>query len=200
MEYMGGRKWGRTETRHKVGLKTGRPVLEEPMTIIAVAGLAMSGVSMMQQMGAADDMREAESRRMAAQTKMNESQQRQSDVEAQRQRVAQVREERIKRAQVLASTGNTSMGISGTSSLQGSTGSLGTQMGANIGYINQQQGFATEQSGYNQEMGAASSSIFTAQNSAAGWQQIGSLGGSLFSAGGGFSTIFGKKTATTATA
>lgn len=113
-----------------------------------------------------------------------------SSVEAQRARIQQVREARIRRAQVLSSGTNAGLGT-GTSGIGGAVGSIASQMGENIGSINQQQTFADQTS-------AALQQAADYQVKAQKWQQIGNFSQSIFTQAGGFTTIFGGNTSTPA--
>ena len=107
-----------------------------------------------------------------AQQEASAAQGRSASVEAQRARIAQVREARIRRGQVISSgvTGGLGQGSSG---LGGAVGSIASQMGENIGNINQQQTFA-------QETGVALQSAANQQVRAQTWQQVGQIGQSIF--------------------
>lgn len=120
------------------------------------------------------------------QRKAREAQQRAADVEAQRARVQQVREARIRRAQVLASAGNEGLGA-GTAGVAGAVGSIGSQAASNIGNINVQQGFA-------QQASVATQRAADAELEGMEWQQIGNVSQSIFQATGGYTTIFGGNT------
>lgn len=160
-------------------------------TALSAGGLALQGVGMVKQQGAAEDLQSAEQARVAAAEKVAASEQRQSDVAAQRARVAQIRESRIREAQVTASIGKA--GGMGTSSIATGAGAVGTQMGANIGFINTQQSFAGEQSAGNVEYGRAASDVYTAQNEMQGWSSVSALGKQVSAEGGGLKTIFSIK-------
>jgi hypothetical protein len=126
-----------------------------------------------------------EEKRVEAATKLEESRQKQSDIEAQRRRIAAIREQRIRTGQVVAATAGAGLGLSGTSGYIGSVGALSSQAAANIGAINVGQGFAAEQSGYSVAAGQAGSRSAVATAQGAGWQQMGSLAQ-------GFGTQFGN--------
>lgn len=83
-----------------------------------------------------------------AQRDANALQQRKADNEAQQARIAQMREARIRRAQLLAGAGGMGGGSSG---LSGAQASVTSQMASNIGLINQTQYFANEISAKNQQ-------------------------------------------------
>jgi hypothetical protein len=126
---------------------------------------------------------EYERDRAKAQHEANAAQQRQAESEAQRARISQQREARIRRAQVLASTG-----ISGSSGTAGAIASIGSQEANNISTINQNLSFSAEISAANQNAADASGA------SALASAQFGA-GVSIFSAGfpGGLKTIFSEE-------
>lgn len=145
----------------------------------SVGGLVLQGAGMVQQARAADRMQSAEEDRQAAAERVQESQERQSAVEAQRARMAAVREQRILQGRLVASAGQGGMAFGGTSAIAGSTAGLNTQLGTAIGNINVAQGFAGEQSAANVDYGRATSNIFTAGNQASAWSSLSSLGKEL---------------------
>ena len=81
-----------------------------------------------------------------AQRKAKRVQSRMADLQAQRERQNQIREERIRRAQIEA--GAEATGAGDTSSAIGSQGSLRTQLGANLSFINTTQQLGKQASGY----------------------------------------------------
>lgn len=95
-----------------------------------------------------------------------------------------IREERIKRAQVIAASSNTGVGES--SGVSGATGSLSTQLGTGIGFSRGMERIGNNISGFNQAAANFMSSSQNHMNSADNWGQIGSLGMSIFNASGGF--------------
>ena len=123
---------------------------------------------------------EYERDRAKAQSEANAAQRRQAEAEAQRARIAQQREARIRRAQVIASTG-----ISGSSGTAGAVASIGSQEASNISGINTNLSFSAEISAANQRASDASSA------SALASAQLGAAT-SIFSVGfpGGLKTIF----------
>lgn len=124
----------------------------------------------------------------AAQREATAAQSRSASVEAQKARISQIREARIRRAQVLSSGTNTGLG-SGTSGIGGAVGSISTQMAENIGTIGQQQTFAQQTTNALQ---LATDKGLEAQK----WQMIGQASKTIFDNAGGFTTIFGGNTPT----
>jgi hypothetical protein len=107
----------------------------------------------------------------SAQKKSIAAQQRIADVNAQKERIQAAREARIRRAQILASSGNQGIGAE-SSGVSGSTSSIGSQLGANIGTINTIQNYAQQASKANQQAADA-------QAMGAMWQGIGNISGSM---------------------
>jgi hypothetical protein len=121
----------------------------------------------------------AASRGMAeTQRKQEESRSRFSQAQAQRQRIQQQRKTRIAQQQAIGQQGNV-LGQGGTSGFAGSVGSLGTQGANSIGDINVQQGFAQEQSGYNQSIASQQQNRDVANTKQAGWQNVENFGQSV---------------------
>lgn len=118
---------------------------------------------------------------------------RSSAVEAQKERIKQIREARIRRGAVVAGAGNAGLGA-GTSGTIGAVSAIGSQMGQNIGTINQMQTFAEEASTATQLAADFGSKAASAQAEGAMWQQIGGVAGSVFKDRGGWTTIFGGNT------
>lgn len=80
------------------------------------------------------------------QKKARRVQSRMADIEAQRQRQQQVREARIKRAQLAA--GAQASGVENTSSLAGAQSGLQTELASNLSFINTTQKMGNQASGY----------------------------------------------------
>lgn len=137
-------------------------------TIVAVAAVAVAGVSAYEQKQQAKKAakREKEARAVA-----------QAEQAAQQtaQTRAQLREERIRRAQILQQSQNT--GVGGSSGAGGSTGALATSVGANIAAASRQANSANAISGLQQQ--AADARTKGAEIAATG-----QLASSLLSAGG----------------
>lgn len=119
-----------------------------------------------------------------------------ADVAARKERRQQLREARLRRSQVLAAAANA--GAIGSSTVGGALGSLGSQFGANIGSINEAQGFGQAISTQNEIIGNQQSEINRlegkSQQIAAKqqiFQSIGNLGQSIFDRAGGFTTLGG---------
>jgi hypothetical protein len=138
-----------------------------------VASLALTGYSMMKERKGAKKAASAERDRAAVQAKQQEDQQKYSQVQAQRARVAQQRKARIAHGAILAQGGSSGLGMTGSSSLTGAIGSVSSQMGLNVGNINVGQGFAEGQTQQNIQQGNLQSQTSLAQAEQSGWSQMG---------------------------
>lgn len=119
-----------------------------------------------------------------------------ADVSARKERQQQLREARIRRAQILSASANA--GALGASTTTGAVGGINTQFGFNIGQINEAQGFgqaistqnelaAEQQTEINRLEGK--SQIVQAQTQL--FQSIGNLGENIFQRAGGFTSLAG---------
>lgn len=161
---------------------------------IALIGLAVSvgGIAVGQQQ-ARVAQRSARSAADEA-TRVRAEEQAQGARSAAQERRQQIREERIKRAQIMnqAELTGTSGGSGELGALGGMSQELGSNLGMNQGSILRGQrisGFLQNQSNF---MSAAQSS----QARAGTYRQVGQLGGSLFSAAGGWKAFGSGGTAT----
>lgn len=155
--------------------------------LVGAASAVQSAQSQKKAAGAAQEQAQAQRESLAAQG-------RSATVETQRQRIAQIREARIRRAQVLASAGAEGMGLGGTSGVTGAVGSISSQMASNIGTINQQETFAQQATQANMAAADAASRVALYQAKGAQWQSIGGMAGTIFDRAGGWTSIFGGNT------
>ena len=93
----------------------------------------------------------------------------------------QLREERIRRAQIEQASAN--QGVGGSSGEAGAVSALGAQVGANVASINQGQMAAEGISGAMSKAAGATQRAQVAQG-------VASLSGTVFSGAGGFNSIF----------
>jgi len=84
-----------------------------------------------------------------AQKKAGEAAQKQQEIQSSASRRAAIREMQIKRAQTVASA--QAAGVVGGSGVSGGLSSLGSQVGANLGYSSQMSGLSREISMYNMQ-------------------------------------------------
>lgn len=147
-----------------------------PMAAIALAvGIGAAVAGTVTQMGTAKKQEKAAQRQFEAQQEAQRVEQARANMLAQRDRVAQVREERIRRANIISSAGNAGVGIGpsgGTSGLSGATGSLRSQFGQNIGTLGQMSDFAAQISSANQRAAQAQTDFYTAGAKGQMWQSI----------------------------
>jgi hypothetical protein len=111
-----------------------------------------------------------------AQKKAGEASQRQQEVQSSVSRRAAIREMQIKRAQTVSSA--QAAGVVGGSGVSGGLTSLGSQVGANLGYSSQMSGLSKEISMYNtqaQTYGAVAGLAGTAFQGLGGWDALSTM-------------------------
>lgn len=157
-------------------------------TIIAGVGLALNVVGQMGQQDARDEQKKAAEQEAAARRQQAAAERRIADLKAVMASRAQVREARLKSANILNVGATTSPG---GSSVTSGAGAVGTQLNANLG-------FASAVSSNNDISYAATGRIADANVLAAhaggDFQDnatIAGIGNTIFNYGGGFKTIFG---------
>lgn len=164
--------------KHKNTRKIGYDAVASALKVITsnpyfiAASLAFQGFSMLESMDAGDDAAEA-------QRKAAELQRRQNEAEAAKQRIQIEREARIRRSNVL--TAGAATGVSDSSSVEASIGSINTAAVENISTVNTKLGFATA-------IGQAQSDYYQAAADASFWKSISGVPGMLTSAAGMFKT------------
>lgn len=160
--------------------------------VLSAIGLGVELFSGMQQRKYASKAADAAQRQYELQKSKAEQEARYQEVLAQRQRAQTTREQRIRTGNIVAATGGTGLGMTGTSSFTGSVGSLSTQAATGIGNINVAESTGQTLSNINQQIGGAATDQFMAQSQQQGWQQIGTMASS-------FPTSFGNIFKTTET-
>jgi len=170
---------------------------------VAIGSLVLGGASAYEQHQASKKSAAAQEQAVQAQQQEAQAQQdqlalqrKQADIQNARQLRAAVRQTRIARASIVNAGGNTGTMLS--SGVEGGASSVVSQNQANMDYFNsmgdlnnkiidtqQRQGQAAAAAG--QAMGEAA----IAQAKGGEWGAIGSLAGTVFSASGGFTTVFG---------
>ena len=160
-----------------------------PIAVVAaVVGVAASVAGTVTSMQAAAKQRKAMERQTAAQYEQQRIEQARANVMAQRERVQQVREARIRRGNIIASAGNAGVGMQGrTSSLTGATSSVQAQLGQNLGTLGQMQSFGQQLSAANQREANAVSDFYTAGAQGAMWQKVFGAIGKVADTAGSFS-------------
>lgn len=173
------------------------------LPLIALASLAVTGVTTGLQIAEQAKQKKLQKRQArAAQAQAEAERERQrieqvrADVAAKKERRQQLRELRLRRAQVLASAALS--GGLGSSTTEGALGSLGSQFGSNIGAIGEAQGFGQAISTQNQaaadqatEINRLQGKVIASQGRQGMFQSIGNLASSTFDRAGGFTTLSG---------
>lgn len=144
----------------------------DPLTI-AIAGFALGTAGAVEQRNQVANQRKEMNRANAAQLK-------QQQIQAQRERRAQVRQARIARANVVARS--TAQGTAGTSALSQSTGSITSRTADNIGFLGERESLAASESIFNRRANEAASRASTAG-------AVSGLGLNIFSQAGGFKSL-----------
>ena len=170
------------------GLAAIKGILSSP--IASVAGLGFNVYSQLKARKFAGEQSAYAKQASLIEQAREETASRYAMAQARLQRLASIREQRIKTGQVTAEAGGAGIGTAGTSSFTGAVGTLATQAAANIGKINQAEGFAQDMSGYNQQLANISSKSYTAGVKSEGWTSTSSLIGGM---GYNFKNIFDIK-------
>jgi hypothetical protein len=158
----------------------------EVATVMAISA-GVTAFSVYQQMEAADDAKADRQRAYEEQQKAQGEQKAMNAAQEAAAKRQQIREERVKRARIMQSA--TGTGVGEGSGEFGAVGSLGTQLGGNLGFLAGQNDAAGRISDYNQ---SASGFLSSAQNKIADanmWGSIGSLSMSIFQGAGGFKSL-----------
>jgi hypothetical protein len=150
----------------------------EATAIAAIAG----GVGATAAVVGTIEQRKQGKRAAAARTRSEQTQQRIRDAQTARERRQQVRQARQQRAQIQSTAVGQS--IQGSSSAVSGASQVGTQLGANLSFIDTVQGLSRQASIFN--IDAAN-----AQSNAAFAGSVAGLGTSIFNAAGGFSAFDG---------
>ena len=156
---------------------------------LAWAALAVTAVSAYQQHEAAGDAADAANQASVAQQRQAQLEQRRADIQNARQLRSAVRQARIARASVLNQGANA--GTSFSSGVLGGVDSVTSQERSNTGFFNQLSDLQGQTTEAKIAEGAAMADVSEAQADSNRAAAIGSLGGTIFSAAGGYKTIFG---------
>ena len=147
--------------------------------VIALGGLALGATAM--QMQAAENAEDAQYEAAQEQKKVNAATRAQNEAAAMQERRRQLREERIKRARVLAAS--SASGTVGSSGESGAVGSLSTTLASNLGFNKGALNTASDISLFSQNAADFMSQANKLNAESQMWGQIGSLamtGASLF--------------------
>jgi len=132
-----------------------------------------------------------QSREIAKARKFSEqAKARQANVESQRARVAVAREARIKRAQLLASSGAEGKGSSG---IAGASGSIQSQAASNIGFINETEYFSKMSTQANQRIADATQAIGESQARTKQFDAVAGVANKAFGGKASLTSIFNKE-------
>ena len=175
---------------------------------IAAASAGFAVKSSLDQAKAQKKQAKAQRRAQEAQAESQRIQQVRADVSARKERRKQLRQARLRKAQIIQANINAGAGVGG-STLAGAIGGISTQFGANVGGINEAQGFAAQIGEQSKNIASAQSEINrqqgkvqTSQAQAGLASSIGGVGAGIFDRGDGFTSIFktlnvGQEPATT---
>jgi len=153
------------------------------------ASLAVGAVGLAQGYSAQQGAADAQQQQAAATREAAATQQRSANVQAQQERVKQLREARIARARVLSSSVSMGVGTASTG-VSGAVSSISSQYGENVGRINVAQTFAEKTSQAQQQAADFGVRAQGKMAEAAQWQQLSQLGFQAAEATGGFDKIF----------
>lgn len=155
---------------------------------VQFAMLAVAALSAYQSHQASGDAADLASEQANQQRKALEAQQRSANVQAQQERIKQIRESRIARARIIAQSTASGMGP-GTSSVAGAVGSIQSTASSNIGNINVAQSFSDQASAANINAANLAGQMAQKQAIAAQWQTLSNLGFSAFGQTGGWDML-----------
>lgn len=150
--------------------------------------LALAGVGTYKAIESSNEAADIATEQAAQQRFALEAQQRAASVQAQQEKIKQIREARIARARIIAQSSAAGMGV-GTSGVSGAVGSIGTQAGANIGTISQMQSFSDIASAANIRSATLAGEGAQAQATAAQWQSLSNIGFTTFGQLGGWTKL-----------
>ena len=160
-------------------------------TALSAAGLGMQAYGSIQSQKYASQQSKFARQEVEQRNKSDAVRNRYNQLQYKRQRLAAVREARVKQGQITGYMGGT-LGASGTSSYIGAVGSLATATSNNIGNINVAEGYGNAVSALNTSAANYGSKANTAGSKGTQWQNTATLGGNLFSQGPQIANIFGK--------
>lgn len=156
-------------------------------TVVAVAGLAVAAAGTITSMQASKQANSARKSAAEEQRKINAEQSALAARDSAQERRQQVREERVRRAQILQSAANT--GVADSSGEAGALGSLSTNLSNNLGMNEGSRQAGQRMSIFSQNAASYQSRAQQSDFNAGMASQWAGLGGSLFSAAGGFNTL-----------
>lgn len=161
-------------------------------SIIAAAALTVGVASAYQQRQSAKEQRRAMQQAAYEEKKVRAVSAAQNTFRQAQEQRQQIREERVRRAQIMQASENA--GVSGSSGAMGAVGALSTNLNSNVGFNRSSAaagqlitGFSQNAADYNT---TASKWGFRAQTAGS----ISGLGMNIFQSAGGFGTLFGMGT------
>jgi len=116
------------------------------------------------------------------QQRAQEAAQKRADISAYRERIQAVRQARAQRGATLQSA--QSQGVSVSSGAAGALSSIGSQIGANLSFLDTTQALAQQESIFKQN-------AIAAESKAATYQAYGQIANSIFQTAGGYKRLFG---------
>jgi len=170
--------------------------MPQALPFIALAITAASaGFSVKSQLDAAAKQKKARKRQLAAQKEAERIKQVRADVESRKERRKQLREARIRKAQIISSNVLAGAG-EGTTTTAGALGSINTNVGRGVGQINEARGFGEALSQQAGLVADEETKIQNAQSKNAINQSIAGAVDSTVSAGSNIFERFGGTTTT----
>jgi hypothetical protein len=178
------------------GLVLGPTALLGVGALVGAGAGAMLGSTLIDQPKAAKRAADASQAQYAEQARIQKAQQRLSEAQNIRGRLAQVREARQQRAGNLVRAinvgGASGTGMASFSPAAGAISSATSQMGGNVGYINASEAMGQDIFRSNQAISGFKLQEAEAMQDLSMAKTIGGLGSTMFAMGGGFDTIFGS--------
>ena len=157
----------------------------------SVAGLGTQAAAQIQSQKYASQAAGYQRQQVEAQNKSDAMRNRYNQMVQKRSRLSVIRQARIQQGQIGGSMGGT-LGAGGTSGYVGSIGSLGSQASANIGNINVAEGYGNMISASNLQAANFGSKANTAGSKGTAWQNVGTLGGNIFTQANQIGNVVGK--------
>jgi len=161
----------------------------DPVTV-AIAGVVMQGVGMLNQRDAAEDQQRAQQDMAAARERQFAAEKQRAEVQNVRSVRQQIRAQRAAAGAIVARGAGS--GTLFSSGVQGGVGSTQSQMAGNLNYMSDIADTQTAYGQGSQMMGQAQLAYGLAQGDMARAQAFSALGGTIFSQAGGI-TAFGAK-------
>lgn len=158
---------------------------------LALIGLATSAVGTVASLHSQSQANKASRNAAEEQRKAGAWNAAQNSAQAAAERRQQVREERVKRAQILNSAANT--GTSASSGEAGAVGGMATQLGSNIGFNQSMINSGQMIGSFNQSAADFDTQADRGRQRSSQFGQLSSLGTSMFSSVGGWSGLGNNK-------